>query len=730
MHWNAKNNGKSIPLAVEASGAVARGWFSVAFSFSGLMAPSDAVVGNPGNAVSTYHVASYSSVAPARGINLGGKSCATSGGKTVMKFTRSVGDGGAVPVRVKGVNKIIWGYSNDGSKSVAYHGANIPRRILAAYPLPRCVPASPLRTRFPVAYPLPRCVPASPLRTRFPVAYPLPRCVPASPLRTRFPVAYPLPRCVPASPLRTRFPVAYPLPRCVPASPLRTRFPVAYPLPRCVPASPLRTRFPVAYPLPRCVPASPLRTRFPVAYPLPRCVPASPLRTRFPVAYPLPRCVPASPLRTRFPVAYPLPRCVPASPLRTRFPVAYPLPRCVPASPFRTRFPVEYPLPRCVPASPLRIRIPVAYSHPRCIPAFPEPLLAISIFFRRMNALTTTNKAAVTTVDTTIALLKVPFRNPFRHVDRFSSPPFLLRPRLSPRLLTLSLRNPFPPPHPLRSPISGSTQVDFSCDGSSPGKPSPSPPVTKPPPVPVVPPSKRSKLCPWSSLPGFTYMLQLKPLRQFTLPVHVPAVFRAPSHQTFLSLPPLPVASCDPPSIFRLFVHWRQVNPNLIEIAMEAKPGSGANNGWLALAWTSNGRMAPADAIIGNRMGGTLGTYLITGYTMQSLKPAAIPLGAYPTVFKRGTGSTVMMFRRGATGGTIPVKPSGLNNLIWAHSPSNSKTLAYHSGSVNRVWSYCVPKPTCVPLLFLCSGRATIDFSCKVAPVASGAGDDDGGSGD
>ncbi|CAI5465351.1 unnamed protein product [Closterium sp. Yama58-4] len=330
MHWNAKNNGKSIPLAVEASGPAARGWFSVAFSFSGLMAPSDAVVGNPGNAVSAYHVASYSSVAPARGINLGAKSCATSGGKTVMKFTRGVGDGGSVPVRVKGVNKIIWGYSNNGGKSVAYHGANI-----------------------------------------------------------------------------------------------------------------------------------------------------------------------------------------------------------------------------------------------------------------------------------------------------------------------------------------GSTQVDFSCDGSSPVKPTPSPPVKKPPPVPVVPPSKRSKLCPWSTLPGFTYMLQLKPL---------------------------------------LLVHWRQVNPNVIEIAMEAKPGSGANNGWLSLAWTRNGRMAPADAVIGNRMGGTLGSYLITGYTMQSLKPAGFSLGLYPTVFKRATGSTVMMFRRGASGGTIPVKPSGLNNLIWAHSPSNSKTLAFHGSSV---------------------GRATIDFSCKVAPVSS-----------
>ncbi|CAI5534643.1 unnamed protein product [Closterium sp. Naga37s-1] len=344
MHWNANNNGKSIPLAVVASGTAARGWVSVAFSFNGLMAPSDAVVGNPGSAIGAYRVASYSSVSPARGINLGAKSCASSGGKIVMKFSRSVGDGGSVPVRVKGVNRIIWGYSTNGGKSVAYHGSNI-----------------------------------------------------------------------------------------------------------------------------------------------------------------------------------------------------------------------------------------------------------------------------------------------------------------------------------------GSTQVNFACNGASPGNPSPSPPGAKPPPVPVVPPSQRSKLCPWSSLPGFTYMLELKPL---------------------------------------LLVHWRQVNKNVIELAMEAKPGSGANNGWLSLAWSNNGKMAPADAIIGNRMGGTLGSYLITGYTMQSLKPAAIPLGWNPTVFKRGTGSTVMMFRRGASGGTIPVNPTGLNNLIWAHSPSNSKTLAFHGDSV---------------------GRATIDFSCKVAPVSSGAGDDDdddGGSDD
>ncbi|CAI7804745.1 unnamed protein product [Closterium sp. NIES-54] len=317
MHWNANNNGKTIPLAVEASGAAARGWFSVAFSFSGLMSPSDAVVGNPGNAISAYHVASYSSVAPARGINLGAKSCASSGGKTVMKFSRSVGDGGSVPVRVKGVNKIIWGFSTNGGKTVAYHGANI-----------------------------------------------------------------------------------------------------------------------------------------------------------------------------------------------------------------------------------------------------------------------------------------------------------------------------------------GSTQVNFACNGASPGKPTPSPPVKKPPPVPVVPPSQRSKLCPWSTLPGFTYMLELKPLAVS------PNLSFSPSLPLSLSpsLPRDPFTLSNSPSnqsagalVAGEPERHRDVNKNVIELAMEAKPGSGANNGWLSLAWSSSGRMAPADAIIGNRMGGTLGSYLITGYTMQSLKPAAIPLGAYPTVFKRGTGSTVMM---------------------------------------------------------------------------------------
>ncbi|GJP73311.1 hypothetical protein CLOP_g4043 [Closterium sp. NIES-67] len=337
LHWNAANDGKTIPFAVEATGAAASGWVSVAFSFNGLMAPSDAVVGNlAGSGVSAYRVASYSTVTPTSAIKLGAKSCVAGAGRTVTKFSRSVGDGGAVPVRVKGVNKLIWAYSPNGGKSVGYHGSNI-----------------------------------------------------------------------------------------------------------------------------------------------------------------------------------------------------------------------------------------------------------------------------------------------------------------------------------------GSTQVDFSCNGASPKSPTPSPRPSPSPPVPVVPPSQRSKLCPWSSYPGFTYMVQLKPL---------------------------------------LFVHWRQVSPKVIEVAMEAKPGSGANNGWLSLAWTNNGKMAPADAVIGNRMGGTLGSYLITGYTMQSLKPATFSLGNYATVFKRNTGSTVMMFRRGAGGGTVPVRPTGLNKLIWAHSPSNSKTLAFHGGSY---------------------GHATIDFSCKVAPVAGGGDDDD-----
>ncbi|GJP64923.1 hypothetical protein CLOP_g21858 [Closterium sp. NIES-67] len=136
-----------------------------------------------------------------------------------------------------------------------------------------------------------------------------------------------------------------------------------------------------------------------------------------------------------------------------------------------------------------------------------------------------------------------------------------------------------------------------------------------------------------------------------------------------------------------VLLHWKKVSATQLDMAVELKTSSGASNGWFALGWANGGSMAPSDAVIGNRAGGIVSPYRITGYTMNSLQGAS---------FSRTTGT-----------GSIPIKMSGVSHLIWAHSNSNSKTLAFHSGA---------------------DGRMSVDFSCAMSPssVDDGGYDHDG----
>ncbi|CAI5991771.1 unnamed protein product [Closterium sp. NIES-65] len=115
-----------------------------------------------------------------------------------------------------------------------------------------------------------------------------------------------------------------------------------------------------------------------------------------------------------------------------------------------------------------------------------------------------------------------------------------------------------------------------------------------------------------------------------------------------------------------------------LDVAVELKSSSGASNGWFALGWASGGGMAPADAIIGNKDGGLVSSYYIDGYTMSSLKGGSFDIGGSAGTVTSASGSTVIQFSRTANTGSIPVKMSGVHRIIWAHSPANSKTLAFH----------------------------------------------------
>ncbi|GJP35051.1 hypothetical protein CLOM_g19514 [Closterium sp. NIES-68] len=130
-----------------------------------------------------------------------------------------------------------------------------------------------------------------------------------------------------------------------------------------------------------------------------------------------------------------------------------------------------------------------------------------------------------------------------------------------------------------------------------------------------------------------------------------------------------------------VLLHWKKVSATQLDMAVELKTSSGASNGWFALGWANGGSMAPSDAVIGNRAGGLVSPYRITGYTMSSLQGASFSIGSSAGTVTSATGSTVIQFSRTTGTGSIPIKMSGVSRLIWAHSNSNSKTLAFHGGA-------------------------------------------------
>ncbi|CAI7807081.1 unnamed protein product [Closterium sp. NIES-54] len=116
------------------------------------------------------------------------------------------------------------------------------------------------------------------------------------------------------------------------------------------------------------------------------------------------------------------------------------------------------------------------------------------------------------------------------------------------------------------------------------------------------------------------------------------SLFSFPSSPIPLSLSSLPLLSSSPfPSVL---LHWKRASATQLDMAVELKSSSGASNGWFALGW--GGSMAPADAVIGNRAGGVVSPYRITGYTMSSLQGASFSIGSSAGTVMSATGSTVI----------------------------------------------------------------------------------------
>ncbi|CAI5490549.1 unnamed protein product [Closterium sp. Naga37s-1] len=162
-----------------------------------------------------------------------------------------------------------------------------------------------------------------------------------------------------------------------------------------------------------------------------------------------------------------------------------------------------------------------------------------------------------------------------------------------------------------------------------------------------------------------------------------------------------------------LVLHWTR-NASHLQIALEAKPASGAESGWFSVGWTANrGRMYPADCVIGNLPGSSVGAYRISGYSRSDVAPSDRFKIGRPVLSGGSNGGTIIRFSRfRGDGGVVPVSFSGSSNLIWAFSESGSTELAFHGDN---------------------AGSMNVDFSCASAPSSSqggGGGGGDGGGGD
>ncbi|GJP40013.1 hypothetical protein CLOM_g24312 [Closterium sp. NIES-68] len=136
LHWKRQGR-QSLSVAVEAkaSSGAHKGWFALGWSKTGSMFPADVAVGNLATsasppaksaaAVAAYGISGYaaSAVKPSSKFVIGPIGFSSTAKGAIMRFSRNKTDG-SVPVKYKGVNRIIWAFSPDGSKTVGYHKNN------------------------------------------------------------------------------------------------------------------------------------------------------------------------------------------------------------------------------------------------------------------------------------------------------------------------------------------------------------------------------------------------------------------------------------------------------------------------------------------------------------------------------------------------------------------------------------------------------------------------------
>ncbi|CAI7807074.1 unnamed protein product [Closterium sp. NIES-54] len=146
-------------------------------------------------------------------------------------------------------------------------------------------------------------------------------------------------------------------------------------------------------------------------------------------------------------------------------------------------------------------------------------------------------------------------------------------------------------------------------------------------------------------------------------------------------------------------LHWAVVSSTVVKIAFEAKHRSGAARGWVSVGFSKDGKMSPADAIIGNLPDSPIAAYSVTGYDAASITVNKdLWIGDDASLLIKTNGSLIVKFQRNTTDGVAPISTTAPVTVIWAFSADNTQPLAFH-GDKRRYVRSPFSKSTFIVLL-------------------------------
>ncbi|CAI7844350.1 unnamed protein product [Closterium sp. NIES-53] len=119
-------------------------------------------------------------------------------------------------------------------------------------------------------------------------------------------------------------------------------------------------------------------------------------------------------------------------------------------------------------------------------------------------------------------------------------------------------------------------------------------------------------------------------------------------------------------------LHWK-ANASTVSFACEV-----ATTGWVSLGWSADGKMYPADAVVGSGSGNgaSVAPHSISSYT--SVSPSSGFAVSATAVESGANGKTVVKFTRQLAVGSFPINANGVTKVIWAYSADGSQSLANH----------------------------------------------------